>query len=188
MTLEQYRSTFAAHPLMVLLAISVAVRLLAFAVLAKRGLASRYLGLSAYLLAGCTRSILLLAWGYDAPGGYGVMWNSTTWVPHILFALLATDGIRLMSDHFKNYRGFAIFIGSAALGVGIAIAWAMTGVATPRWDSWTVGKMEAARNAALILVLALTLGRAWFHSSPSTKMRLNVRRFVVRLRHGLIAA
>lgn len=178
MTLEQYRSAFVAHPLMVLLAISVVVRLLTFVALAHRGLATRYLGLSAYLLAGCIRSILLLAWGYSAPGGYGVMWNASAWVPHLLFALLAIDGIRLMSDHFKNYRRFAAFVGALSLTVGIAIAWVMSGVATPTWGSWVLGKIETTRNATLILVLALALTRIWFYSSPSTVMRHNVRRFV----------
>lgn len=90
----------------------IAVEVLLLALLAKRHLATKYLGLTVYLAVATVKSLAIL-YAMQTPGGYYPMWLRTHWLTIGAQAVLTLDLLIAFAAHFRGIWSFAAVLYSA---------------------------------------------------------------------------
>lgn len=173
------RLAFLAHPIILAMIAAMIARGVCVAILWRRGLASRYPGLIAFLALGLLRSLWLLHGGLTSQTGYYERWMSTQWLPVMLYAGLTMDAFRLMASHFRAFKIPGLILGCVFFTVSALLAFSVSGVAVARWAEPASRWIFLMRQYSLFCLIALGISSLVFDSmAGSVRMRSNVRAFV----------
>jgi len=177
---------FLTHPLIMLMMLGIIAKMAVAGALCRRRLAVKYPAVMLYLVGGVLRSSWLIWCGMQSPTGYHDAWIAMQWVPIILTSLLIVDLHMEMARHFRNVRLFAL----TSVLAYMAVAWGVAAMVAPIgqriWPEPVGAAIAVQRHFTLGGLLILWLSRHYWHASPTTELRRNVRLLVESLVIALI--
>lgn len=159
--------------------LKIAVETLLLALLFRRRLAGRYLGLTVYLLVAVAKSITIL-YAMQTPGGYYPMWVRTHWLQIGAQGVLVFDLLIIYSSHFRGIRSFAAVLYSAFIFAALYGSGFLYQIGTRWWskDIQMVASHTKYYGIALCAVLLLARAFFWLYRRH-VRVATNARRVAV---------